>query len=165
MQLSEKQFVELVNTHQGIIHKVCGMYCNDKDDKKDLFQEIVLQLWRSVPSFRAEAKISTFIYRVALNVALSGIRKSYRQPVQESISENVLAFPNDNSYEEKSEQLQMLNNAIAQLSEIEKAITLMYLDDHSYEEIAETMGITQNNLRVRMNRIREKLKTIVRSNM
>lgn len=156
----EKRFIDLINEHQGLVHKVCIMYENDQDARNDLFQEIVLQLWKSFHTFRGEAKISTWMYRIALNTAISGYRKQSRNVKTEdlrelhfNISEN-----NSNEHEEESQKLQW---AIRQLSEIERAMIMMALEEVPYEEIAETIGITQNNVRVRMNRIREKLRKLM----
>lgn len=159
----EKEFVLLINQHQGIIHKVCGMYCHDRDEKKDLFQEVVLQLWKSFGSFRGESKVTTWIYRVALNTAISAFRKETKKPDHTDIENMKIQVPEDTDFQEKNEQFQMLYQAIRQLSEIERALVMLYLDDHPYEEIAEMMGITANNARVRMNRIREKLRDLIKA--
>jgi RNA polymerase sigma-70 factor (ECF subfamily) len=137
------------------------MYENDPDIRDDLFQEIVLQLWRSLPSFRGESKITTWMYRIALNTAISGIRKQSRLVKTENLRElhlNISDAHGGDDYEEGYDRLQW---AIRQLSEIERAMIMMALDEIPYEEIAETMGITQNNVRVRMNRIREKLRNLM----
>ncbi|WP_127123236.1 RNA polymerase sigma factor [Chryseotalea sanaruensis] len=157
---SEKPFVNLINDNQGLIHKVCMMYTNDRDARNDLFQEIVLQLWRSFPTFRGEAKITTWMYRIALNTAISGLRKQGRSIKTEDIREKHFNF-SDDSDDTLEENYQKLQWAIRQLTEIERAMIMMALDEIPYEEIAETIGITQNNVRVRMNRIREKIKKLM----
>lgn len=136
------------------------LYANDRDARNDLFQEIVLQLWRSFPTFRGEAKITTWMYRIALNTAISGLRKQGRSIKTEDIHEGHFNFSDDHddTLEEKYQKLQW---AIRQLTEIERAMIMMALDEIPYEEIAETIGITQNNVRVRMNRIREKIKKLM----
>ena len=153
----EKKFISLINEHQGLIHKVCIMYENDPDVRNDLFQEIVLQLWKSFSSFRGESKISTWMYRIALNTAISGYRKQTRLIKTEDLREMHLNI-SDAGNDDYDENFQKLQWAIRQLSEIERAMIMMALEEIPYEEIAETIGITQNNVRVRMNRIREKLK-------
>jgi RNA polymerase sigma-70 factor (ECF subfamily) len=155
----EKKFVDLINKHQGLIHKVCIMYENDPDVRNDLFQEIVLQLWKSFPSFRGEAKITTWMYRIALNTAISGFRKDTRKVKTEDLNDthfNISERP-----DEREENFQKLQWAIRQLSEIDRAMIMMALEEVPYEEIAETVGISQNNVRVRMNRIREKLRKMI----
>jgi RNA polymerase sigma-70 factor, ECF subfamily len=155
----EKKFVNLINEHQGLIHKVCIMYENDREVRNDLFQEIVLQLWKSFPTFRGEAKISTWMYRIALNTAISGFRKETRKIVTEDLKE--IHFNISESGSESEENIQKLQWAIRQLNEIDRAMIMMALEEVPYEEIAETIGISQNNVRVRMNRIREKLRKLM----
>ena len=156
----EKNFISLINKHQGLIHKICIMYENDSDIRNDLFQEIVFQLWKSFSSFRGEAKITTWMYRIALNTAISGFRKQTRNVKTEDLKE--MHFNISDSWgEDREEDIQRLQWAIRQLSEIERAMIMMALEEVPYEDIAETIGITQNNVRVRMNRIREKLKKLM----
>lgn len=160
MPEAEKPFVDLINQNQGLIHKVCMLYENDRDARNDLFQEIVLQLWRSFPSFRGEAKITTWMYRIALNTAISGLRKRGRSIKTEDIHEKHFNFSDDQD-DWQEESFQKLQWAIRQLTEVERAMIMMALDEVPYDEIADTIGITQNNVRVRMNRIREKLKKLM----
>lgn len=158
--LRKQGFEVLINENNGIIWKICRMYQQDEDDQKDLYQEIVLQIWKTLPRFRGESKISTWIYRVALNMAISGFRKNKRQPGHERIDERVLTMADEND-RNKQEMIKLLYRAIEKLSAIEKAMILLYLDQKPYNEIAEIMGITQNNLRVKMNRTREKLRNLM----
>ena len=156
----EKKFISLINEHQGLIHKICIMYENDLEVRNDLFQEIVLQLWKSFSTFRGEAKISTWMYRIALNTAISGFRKRSRLVKTEDLRELHFNISEGGS-DDREEDFQNLQWAIRQLSEIERAMIMMALEEIPYEDIAETIGITQNNVRVRMNRIREKLKKLM----
>jgi RNA polymerase sigma-70 factor, ECF subfamily len=157
----EKKFIDLIKQHQGLIHKVCFMYEQDPDCRNDLFQEIVLQLWKSFPTFRGEAKITTWMYRIALNTAISGYRRQVRHIKTEDLNEKHFNISENYTASDQEEDFQRLQAAIRQLSEIERAMIMMALEEIPYEEIAETIGITQNNVRVRMNRIREKLKRIM----
>jgi RNA polymerase sigma-70 factor (ECF subfamily) len=157
----EKKFIDLINKHQGLIHKICFMYEQDQDARNDLFQEVVLQLWKSFPTFRGEAKITTWMYRIALNTAISGYRKQTRHIKTEDLNEMHFNISEQYSGEEREEDFRKLQTAIRQLSEVERAMIMMALEEIPYEEIAETIGITQNNVRVRMNRIREKLKKMM----
>ena len=157
----EKKFLSLINDHQGLIHKVCLMYESDREARNDLFQEIVLQLWKSFHSFRGESKITTWMYRIALNTAISGYRKRNRNIKTEDLNELHLNISEPYSGDDREENGQRLQVAIRQLSEIERAMIIMALEELPYEEIAETIGITQNNVRVRMNRIREKLRKLM----
>lgn len=150
------EFLSLINQHQNIIHKVCSIYMHDTADKEDLFQEITLQAWNAYKSFRGDAKFSTWLYRVALNTAISFYRKEKRKPVFESTYD----FP-EQAAEEKSEieeQMQAMYYAIGALSKIDKALVMLYLEDYSYDEIGNMLGITANNVAVKMNRIKTKLK-------
>ena len=160
----EKQFATYLKEHQGIVHKVCGMYRRDPDDKKDLFQEIVVQLWWAFPKFRHESKVSTWIYQIALNVAISDLRKESRKPSQTSIDEFSGQLADNEPDTELEEKLALLNRAIVELSDIEKAILMLYFEEKSNDEIAEIMGITINNVRVKMTRIREKLRVLMKKN-
>jgi RNA polymerase sigma-70 factor, ECF subfamily len=157
----EKKFINLIKDHQGLIHKVCFMYEHDADARDDLFQEITLQLWKSFHTFRGESKITTWMYRIAINTAISGYRKHSRNVATEDLQEFHFNISESNAAEQQEEEVQRLQWAIRQLSEVERAMIMMALEEVPYDEIAETIGITQNNVRVRMNRIREKLRKIM----
>ena len=160
----EKQFIEIINQNQGIVHKVCAMYVDTEEDRQDLFQEILIQLWKSFPRFRGDSKISTWMYRVALNTAISYFRKQSRKPQRTSL-ENTFFQIADEEYDfEYEEKVKILKSAINQLTKVEKAIMMLYLEEKDYSEIAETVGITQNYVRVKMNRIKNKLKKILTKN-
>lgn len=154
----EKEFVKIVSENQGIIHKVCSIYCDSEEDRRDLFQEILVQLWKSYSSFRSESKFSTWMYRVALNTAITSFKKGKRQPDQNNLSYENIQIADENYDNETEEQIRMLHKAIGHLTGVEKSIILLYLEDKSYEDIADITGITQNYVRVKMNRIKKKLK-------
>lgn len=143
------------------MHKVCNMYCDNGEDRKDLFQEILIHLWKSYPSFKGDAKFSTWMYRVAFNVAIQHLRKEKKKKEDSVLPEQFEQFYNEKEEEELGEEKRILQLAIKQLNEIEKAIIMLYLEDRDNEEIAEVIGITQNNVRVKMTRIRNKLKDLV----
>lgn len=159
----QETFIRLVNEHRGILYKVCRLYCAATQDRQDLFQEIVIQLWRAYPSFRGDAKFSTWLYRIALNTAISDLRKKNRRRFIPADPDSLPDQLQDIQYSgEKEEQLQLLYTAIERLTEVEKALTMLYLEDKSYNEMEEIMGIPQNNLRVKMNRIKDKLRKITK---
>ncbi|MDT3405176.1 RNA polymerase sigma factor [Mucilaginibacter terrae] len=158
----EKAFVDMLNRHRGIIYKVCNLYCNEPDDKQDLFQEITLQLWKAFPAFRQQAQQSTWMYRVALNTAISNFRKENRRPRLNPLSELDFSIPDDYPPNQKNEQLNELMQAIAKLNAVEKAIIMLYLEEKSYDEIADITGITKNNVGVKLNRIKLKLETLLK---
>jgi len=144
----EEEFVKIISENQGIIHKVCSIYCDSEEDRRDLFQEILAQLW----------KFTTWMYRVALNTAITIFKKNKRQPGQFALEIDSVQLESEEYNHEIDEQMRLLNQAIAQLSGIEKSIILLFLENKKYEEIAEITGITQNYVRVKMNRIKHKLK-------
>jgi RNA polymerase sigma-70 factor (ECF subfamily) len=137
------------------------VYCDTLVDREDLFQEIVSQLWRSYPTFRNESKVSTWMYQVALNTAITHFKKNKRRPDRNDLNKNIFQIADDHYDDSFEEQLKLLHKAIAQLTGIEKSIVLLYLEDKKYEEIAEIIGITQNYVRVKMNRIKGKLKILM----
>ncbi|OBX22545.1 MULTISPECIES: RNA polymerase sigma factor [Bizionia] len=160
-QSLEHNFVEQLEANQNIVHKVCRLYTNNQDAHNDLFQEITIQLWKAFPKFRGDSKFSTWMYRVALNTAITLYRKKKRRiKTQEfdSIEFKIKAEEYDDTEEQ---QLKLLYNAVKELNDIEKALVFLYLEEKNYKEISETMGISEVNARVKMNRIKTKLKTIL----
>ncbi|MCA0931489.1 RNA polymerase sigma factor [Lutimonas saemankumensis] len=157
----EQKFAKELELHQSIIHKVCRSYTNNEAAHKDLFQEITIQLWKAYPKFRGESKFSTWMYRVAFNTAISLYRKSKRSVETTQIYDNLKELEYQGYDNEKDKQLDLLYKAIYSLNDIEKALALMYLEDKSYREIATTLGISEVNARVKMNRTKTKLKNIL----
>ena len=152
---SEQEFIKLLNAHQKIVYKVCNLYMDTKTDREDLFQEISLQAWKSFAGFRGDAQFSTWLYRVALNTAITFFRKEKKQ-IQTSFSEVLPDIVNTNDSIE--EQVKAMYKAIGSLNKIDKALVMLYLEDYSYIEIGEMLGITPNNVAVKMNRLKVKLK-------
>ena len=162
-ETAEQEFLLLVNQNQGIIRKVCHLYGRNDADKDDLYQEIVIQLWKSFTSFRGEAKFSTWMYRIALKTAISNLRKQSRK-VALSFPEFIPVELADTEEEKiKEEKLKEMYAAISRLTEVEKAIVMLYLEDKSYDEMEEILGISSGTLRVKMNRIKEKLRTLTKA--
>ena len=158
---NEIEFVSLLEKNQNILHKICKLYTSDLDTHKDLFQEMVIQLWKSYPTFQGNAKFTTWAYRVALNTAISLFRNKSRK-ISTVDWDNSLQNIHYEEYDsEEEEKLKFLYSAIRQLNDIEKALIFMYLEEKDYSEIAETLGISEVNARVKMNRIKTKLKTLV----
>ena len=157
----EHSFVTELQDNQNIVHKVCTLYTNDKESHNDLFQEITIQLWKAYPKFRGESKFSTWMYRVALNTAITLYRKSKRRIDTQDYESVIFKIKADEYDETEEQQLKLMYKAVRQLGDIDKALVFMYLEDKNYTEIAETLGITEVNARVKMNRIKTKLKTIL----
>ena len=129
-ELTHKHFLELIHRHQSILHKICFVYCKNRVDREDLQQEIVLQLWKSFPSFKENAAFSTWMYRVALNTAINQTRRLGL--LIDSSSPSELHYdPSD--FNDLSEEIQILYSAISQLRKVEKAIILLWLEEKSYE--------------------------------
>jgi RNA polymerase sigma-70 factor (ECF subfamily) len=147
----ESKFLLDFEQNQNIVHKVCRIYTTNQDAHNDLFQEVVIQLWKNYSKFRGDSKFSTWMYRVALNTAISLYRKSTRQIKTQDID--------DFSYKIKS--IEYDDTEELQLNDIDKALIFLYLEDKPYKEISETLGITEVNARVKMNRAKEKLKNIL----
>lgn len=157
----EHQFVTNLEKHQNIAHKICRIYTNDQDSHNDLFQEITIQLWKAYPKFRGDSKFSTWMYRVALNTAITLYRKkkrSIRTQDFDGISFKIKAEEYNNEVEQ---HLKLMYDAIKQLNDIDKALVFLYLEDKNYAEISDTLGISEVNARVKMNRVKTKLKSII----
>lgn len=154
---TESEFLTLLEDNQAILHKVCRMYARSEEARRDLFQDIAAQMWRAWPNFRRDSKVTTWMYRIALNVAISGLRK----PVlpTETLTEAQHHLPASET--EHPETVARLYAALDGLTKVEKSFALLLLDDYSYEEMAQITGLTTDHLRVKMFRIREKLRTIL----
>lgn len=155
----ERTFIDFFKPNQKLIHKICRIYTDNTEDHNDLFQEITIQLWKSFPGFKGDAKFSTWMYRVALNTAITLFRKPHKrgsQAVDVDVSSLKIEYE---VYEDDEHKLQKMYKAIHELSNVEKALIMMYLEDKPYKEIGEILGITEGNARVKMNRAKNNLKT------
>ena len=161
--MTQPDFVQLIRDNNGLILKVCNLYAATVQDRQDLYQEIVIQLWRAIPKFRSESKLTTWMYRVALNTAISDYRKQKRTIVTTGMDLLTKEIEDSLEQADKEEKLKSLYAAINHLSEIEKAIVMLYLEDKPYDEMEDILGINQNNLRVKMNRIKEKLRQLTKA--
>jgi len=154
----EEVFVDLIKEHQSLIFKVSAMYTENKHDQKDLYQEIVYQLWKSFDSFQEKSKISTWMYRVALNTAIKQLNSRKRNANATSM-EGVVLPGIDDTEELLEERMRLLHKEIQKLSILERGIILLALEGRKYEEIAEITGLTTTNIGTRMSRIKTKLKS------
>jgi len=153
---TETDFIQSITQHQNIVHKVCNLYMKNEQDKKDLFQEIVLSAWKGFANFKGDAKFSTWLYRVALNTAITFFRKEKKH--LKTVYDDYYADALPDTQLHENEQLAAMHKAIAELSAIDKALVMLYLEDYSYNDISDIMGISANNVAVKMNRIKTKLK-------
>ncbi|NJW52812.1 RNA polymerase sigma factor [Salinimicrobium oceani] len=157
----EHEFVTNLEKHQNIVHKICRMYTNDRESHNDLFQEITIQLWKAYPKFRGDAKFSTWMYRVALNTAITLYRKSKKDIRTQDYDEVSFKIKADVYNDEIEQQLMLMYKAVKELNDIDKALVFLYLEDQSYKEISDTLGISEVNARVKMNRIKKTLRNIL----
>ena len=151
----ENNFIEIIQKNEHLIYKVCSMYISDEFPLADLYQEVVYNLWKSFPKFRNECSISTWIYRIALNTCITGMRKELKRPQHLPILEFAehLIEP-----ESMTNHIKEMYHLIYQLNKLERAIILLYLEEKSYQEIADITGLTLNNIAIKIKRIKEKLK-------
>ena len=158
--MSEDFYKTSILPYAGIIIKLCRAYTDSKEDFDDYYQEVCLQIWRSRDNFRAESEWSTWIYRITLNVCMTLLKKKKRN-TQNIASDHEPSEARAESHAFDHEDLNLLYDAIRQLSEVDRAVILLYLDEKSYQEIAVIMGTNSNNIGVRIKRIKERLKKIL----
>ena len=152
-------FLSMIEMHKGIIYKVANSFCADAEDRKDLVQEIILRLWKSFESYDDQYKYSTWIYRVALNTAISFHRKEKsRRTINTPFSEGIINLPDMPNNQQADQRTTFLARFIAELKELDRALMLLYLDEKSHKEIAEIIGITETNVATKIGRIKQVLK-------
>jgi len=156
--VQDKDYLKILEDNKGLIYKVANSYCNNEEDSKDLFQEISIQIWKSLHRYDKQYKISTWIYRIALNVAISYYRKiKTRQSQTASLAETSVDII-DYQQDDTSEEIDRLFTFIHELKELDRAVMLLYLENSSYKEIGEILGISETNVATKINRIKIKLK-------
>jgi len=152
LNTKEKAFLELIEAHKGIIHKISKMYMDTAEDQQDLFQEIIYQLWKSYDSFQQQSKFSTWMYRVALNTAVVFFKKETRK----------INGSAESSFAVRELQLAHFYKAVQKLERIEKALIFYHLENYSHKEIGENLGISEVNARVKLSRAKTKLKELIK---
>ncbi|MDR1644550.1 MAG: RNA polymerase sigma factor [Tannerellaceae bacterium] len=155
MKSKQKEFLNILSAYQGIIHKVNQIYFKSKADKEDNFQEVVYQLWRSFQSLQNKEKPASWFYAVAINTSISKIRKDSRLEYIDSVPDIELVNPYEQ--QEQNENYQRLLSALYKLNEVDKSIMLLYMEDYSYEEIAEIVGMSSSNVGVKIHRLKSQL--------
>lgn len=154
----QEDFLAMVQAHKGIVYKIANAYCADAEERKDLVQEIIIQLWKSFDNYNKQYKYSTWVYRIALNTAISLYRKeSRRKKASTPLSDDILQLVDNTTIDETAVQMGLLQKFIAQLKELDKALLLLYLEEKSHREIAEILGISVSNVATKMGRIKETL--------
>ncbi|MCB7482387.1 RNA polymerase sigma factor [Christiangramia sediminis] len=157
--MSKDFYTQFILPYAGIIIKICRAYTDNEEDFQDYYQEVCLQLWKSRDNFKGDSKWSTWVYRISLNVSLSLLRKDKK------VNKNSIVLPDVEDEHTvnpfNDEALKILYQAIKELSETDRAIILLYLEEKSYQEIAEIIGLSPNNIGVKITRIKKKLKTLL----
>ena len=157
--MEKDQFISVIKENQNLIYKICYSYCSNSENRKDLQQEILLQLWNSFSKFDGRAKLSTWIYRIALNTAISYYRNdSKHRDKKINIDTSIISFSSFEYVPEQDEDIAMLYQFIENLNKMDKALILLYLDDNKYKDIAEILGISETNVATKISRIKKALK-------
>ncbi|MFX0198546.1 MAG: RNA polymerase sigma factor [Candidatus Hodarchaeota archaeon] len=157
----KRRFLELIEQNQDIVHKICSLYARNADDRKDLSQDIIFQLWKTYQSFRGDSKFTTWMYKVALNTALLTSRRNQCSVRTESLKGHHGDIPTEVTTQEKHGRIGRLYEAINQLRALDRAIILLFLEQFTYREISEFIGISESNVSVRLVRIKKKLKELL----
>ena len=152
----EKEFLEMISAQKRVVYKVCYIYAKDDDDLNDLFQEVVLNLWKSFPRYRGDCKMTTWVYRIAMNTCITFLRRSNSRPQTIPLTVEMVGHLADE--EGRTGQLKELYRLINQLGKLERALILLWLEERSYQEMADILGLSKANVAVKLNRIKEKLK-------
>ena len=156
---SQTHFLFLLNEHRKIVYKVAATYCANAEDRRDLAQEICTQLWRAFPKYDANRRFSTWMYRIALNVAISFLRRTgdYVRHTQ-TLDDDWLQELPDSTADDADERVALLRRFIGSLDDLNRALMLLYLDEHSYREIADVLGITETNVATKLNRLKQRIR-------
>lgn len=157
--MEKDTFISVIKDNQNLIYKICYSYCSNAENRKDLQQEILIQLWNSFSKFDGRIKLSTWIYRIALNTAISFYRNDCKHRDKKvSIDASIIALSNFEYVPDQDENIAMLYQFIDNLNEMDKALILLYLDDNKYKDIAEILGISETNVATKISRIKKILK-------
>ena len=160
LDTTETEFLQIIRESERIIYKICYMYTSPHASLNDLYQEVVLNLWKAYPKFRHECKTSTWLYRIALNTCISYFRKEKNAPQIVTLTTEADLMPNEK--DPTQDMLKQMYQMINHLGQLDKSIILLYLEDKSYSEMAEITGLTVTNIATKLNRIKEKLKKMKR---
>ena len=158
-QQNKDRFINIISQNKKLIYKVCNSYCRNADDRQDLVQEVIIRLWQAFDKYDDRYKLSTWMYRIALNTAISHYRSGKRR--NEStipLTEHLIDIADDNSGAYLDDNVKQLYTFINQLDELNRALMILYLDDNSYREIADILGISETNVATRISRVKQNLK-------
>src|SRR5262245_24838578 len=158
----ERPFLDLLERHQAIVHRVAGLYARNAEDRRDLVQEILYQLWRAWPRFRGEARATTWMYRIALNTALTGLRRGRSAPETLPLKTDLAGPAADPLAAERHARVRSLHEAIRALSPPDRAVVMLHLEELSHREVGEVLGISENLVNVKLHRIRGRLRSLMK---
>ncbi|MCM1522550.1 MAG: sigma-70 family RNA polymerase sigma factor [Muribaculaceae bacterium] len=153
----ERRFLGIIESHRSLLYKICYMYARDGEHFNDLYQEVLANAWQGLDTFRGEASLSTWLYRTAINTCVTYFRKNSRHTEGKVSLDSIVHIAGDAGDNSRIEQLKQMYHLISGLSALDKALILMWLDEKSYEEIADLSGLTRNNVATRLRRIKQKL--------
>lgn len=162
--MTQDEVIKRIEEYQPLIRKVSLMYAQNRAESDDMFQEICIQAWRAYPQFKGDSKFSTWLYRVAINTAISWIRKEKKHKHTVSDEEKWFGVQDEKPFyeeEEKREQVSAMHRAINKLNDLDRTLVLLYLEEVAYVDISEILGLTVNNIKVKMNRLKKRLKTLM----
>jgi RNA polymerase sigma factor (sigma-70 family) len=158
-QANKDQFINIIRQNKKLIFKVCNSYCKNADDRQDLVQEVIIRLWQAFGKYDNRYKLSTWMYRIALNTAISHYRSGKRSEQSTvPLSESLMDIADENLEIELDEQVKQLHLFIRELDELNRGLMILYLDNNSYKEIAEVLGISETNVATRISRVKQQLK-------
>ena len=157
----EREFLDMIAAQKRVIYKVCYIFAKDQDDLNDLFQEVVLNLWKSFPNYRGDSTVTTWVYRIAMNTCITCLRRSNTRLQTIPMTADVASLVADE--EGRTGQLQELYRLINRLGKLERALILLWLEERSYQEMADILGISKANVAVKLLRTKEKLKKMSNS--
>jgi len=158
LQQTADAFLQVISDNKGLIYKVAHLYCKNEEDHKDLCQEIIFQLWRAFPQYNAQYKLSTWMYKIALNVAISFYRKGLRRVSTQPLTADLMQLVSNNEANSKEQQIQQLHQYIQAFKPLDRALMLLYLEGKSHREIADILGLTPTNVATKIGRLKEQLK-------
>ncbi|MBL0744476.1 RNA polymerase sigma factor [Chryseolinea lacunae] len=157
--IDKEEFIRIIRENRRIIYKIVYTYCSDPDDRKDLEQEMLIQLWQSLKNYDSNYRLSTWLYKVCLNVAISHYRKEKKHTDgRESLDVSIFKMADEGQDEIMSERTQRLHTFINQLDKLNKAVIILHLEGHSHKETADILGISESNVGTKMHRIKNLLK-------